>query len=160
MRWESIMDPYRERWLGVCECGTMRAFLPDAPEWIPEDPLTAFLAGPEISELPRERPPWVRFVLISGQEPFSVRWGHLPGACPDCGVQTVFGGRQGRGPLMPGALPSMVVCLACGLAQVHDGTTRGPARYLTGNQWTPPCPAVKRLRRIAFTEPMAVRMES
>jgi len=65
VRWESILDPYRERWLGVCECGTMRAFLPDAPEWIPEDPLKAFfhvqaglgVRGPSAVSLPCPGPP-------------------------------------------------------------------------------------------------------
>lgn len=114
----------------------------------------------EVKELPRERPPWVRLVLISGQPPFNVRWAHLAESCAGCGLQTVFGGRHGQGhPIHGKAWFEMSVCFACGLARVPDGTTRGATRFLTGNQWTPPCPAVKRLRRLAFTEPMAVRME-
>jgi hypothetical protein len=57
VRWESILDPYRERWLGTCECGNMQAFLPDIPAWVTEDPLTTFLVGPELKTRPRERPP-------------------------------------------------------------------------------------------------------
>ena len=159
VKWESILDPYRERWLGVCECGNMQAFLPDTPAWVTDDPLTTFLAGPEMKTRPRERPPWVRLFLVSSQDSCSMSWSHVPGKCPGCGVQTIFAGRHGRGPLMPGATNLTVLCLACGFVRVADGTTKGPTRYLTGNQWTPPCPAVKRLRRLAFTPPMMVRIE-
>src|SRR6266536_250551 len=49
--WESLSDGYGERWLGVCRCGRMQAFLPDQPAVESKDALAAFLlgAGREIS---------------------------------------------------------------------------------------------------------------
>ena len=45
-RWESVLEGEEERWLSVCRCGRLRAFLPGQPALEPEDPLRAFLLGP------------------------------------------------------------------------------------------------------------------
>lgn len=157
VRWEAIVEGFCERWLGTCECGVMRAFLPDQPDCVPDDPLRSFLAGPEVTELPGERPPWVRLILMSGQEPFCMEWTHLRGVCASCQSQTRFAGRRTDAPRAAGQ-PPIIVCLGCGLATVPN-KMRGPARFLTGDEWTPPCPAVKRLRRIAFSRPVAIRID-
>ena len=159
MRWQSIRDRLDERWLGTCECGKMRAFLPDSPDLTPEDPLKAFLVGPEVNELPKERPPWIRVVLLSSEWPFNLSWTPLPEPCPSCSTRTITGGRRGVYPTRGANHFPMKICLACGFASVSDAAMVGPERFLTGDQWTPPCPAVKRLRRIALTVPMAVDID-
>ena len=104
VRWESILAPYRERWLGVCSCGRMKAFLPDTPDVVPADSLTAYLVGPDVKALPMERPPWVRVMLISGGPPFNVSWTPLPEPCPSCDTRTLCGGRHAVNPVR-GARP-------------------------------------------------------
>lgn len=67
-RWESVLDGDEERWLAVCACGRMRAFLPELPALEPEDPLRAFLLGPGRPVFPAA-PPWIRLFLASVEGP-------------------------------------------------------------------------------------------
>jgi hypothetical protein len=84
-RWESVLDRDDERWFSVCRCGRMQAFLPDAPETRPADPLAFFLAGPGRALAP-PNPPWVRAFLQSLEAPRATRWWYRPGRCAGCGA--------------------------------------------------------------------------
>jgi hypothetical protein len=42
-QWEQVSDRFGERWLSVCGCGRMQAFLPDQPGLEVNDPLGVFL---------------------------------------------------------------------------------------------------------------------
>ena len=72
-RWESLREGDEERWLAVCRCGRMQAFLPGQPALRPDDPLRAFLLGPGRPLFPPS-PPWVRLFLASVEGPNPVRW--------------------------------------------------------------------------------------
>jgi hypothetical protein len=52
-RWESLVDGEEERWLAVCRCGRMTAFLPAAPGLEPEDHGGATRGAPRAREGPR-----------------------------------------------------------------------------------------------------------
>jgi hypothetical protein len=147
LKWDCITDEEGERWLGVCaDCGRMRAFLADEPHRQIDDPLTDFLGEPDLTP---SRPPWVRAFRASGGWPWLARWSHARPPCDRCSAPTVltleyppsgFTGVCGK------------LCLACG--EVRAGYVKGgvsPVGWLVGHQWTPPCPAVIRLRRALFT---------
>lgn len=134
--WEFTTDG-EERWLGVCDCGSISLFLPDRPHEAVDDPLAFYLLG--YSELPEQRPPWVRLIHTSREYPFLVEWRHLAGSCEACGCHTVLVG-QGY----PHE-PTCTICLACGFASL---TYRH--RRLIGTDWSPPCPVIARIRRLAF----------
>ena len=126
-----------ERWLGLCGCGAIVLFLPDRPDEVVPDPLSLYLLGH--SELPEQRPPWVRLVHTSRGFPFLFRWTHPPASCEACGCHTVLAG-QGY----PHE-PTCAICLACGFASLTY-----PCGRLTGTDWSPPCPVIARIRRLAF----------
>lgn len=143
-RWESLVDVREERWLAVCRCGRMRAYLPGEPDLDPEDPLRAFLLGPG-RPLPPPSPPWVRLFLgsVAGANP--ARWRYCHGACPRCGASASFGLQACP---RPGVLAACALCLGCGhviarYSRLDHGLAEAPA---TGSEWAPPCPAVQRLR--------------
>ena len=151
--WESIADAMGERWLSVCRCGRIDAFLADQPGMQPDDPLAAYLLG----SLPRPRaatPPWLRCFLRSIEGPWSVRWRYLHQRCPGCKTKVVF-----EFLACPRAyvLATCSLCLACGHTTAEYNR---PWHGLTetsvgGSAWTPPCPAVQRLRDCIF-RPYAV----
>ena len=155
-RWESLVDGDEERWLAICRCGRMHAFLPDAPEARPEDPVSAFLAGPGRALAPAS-PPWVRVFLRSREGRTATRWSYCPGPCPGCGAAATFGMRACPRPFV---LAMCTLCLACGhvtaaYLRPSRGMQESPA---TGGAWAPPCPAVQRLRDCVF-RPYAVLAE-
>ena len=143
-RWESVLDGDEERWLAVCRCGRMRAFLPELPALEPEDPLRAFLLGPGRPVFPAA-PPWIRLFLASVEGADPVRWRYCHGPCVACGASAGFGFQAYP---RPHTFALCALCLACGAATVQYSQ---PARGLVeapvaGSAWAPPCPAVQRLR--------------
>lgn len=147
-QWESLIEGDAERWLSVCRCGRMQAFLSDAPGLQPEDPLTAFLVGLGRNILPTS-PPWIRCFLRSVEAPNAIRWRYCPGPCPSCHASVSFGLRACP---RPNVLAMCTLCLACGYAtaaylQPSRGMSEVPT---TGSIWTPPCPVVQRLRDCIF----------
>ena len=142
-RWESLVDGGEERWLSVCRCGRMQAFLPDRPGHH-DDPLRAYLHGPG-RPLNPESPPWVRLFLASLEQPNPPRWRHTPPPCSACQAAAVFALQACP---RPAVIAACTLCLACGhttatYTHLAAGHTEHPAR---GGAWTPPCPAVQRLR--------------
>ena len=143
--WEALREGQDERWLGLCdECGWMTVFLPGQPQCTPRDPLRVFLLGTGTSSRPESRP-WIRLFRMTGRPPWNVDWHHCPLPCGGCGSQVVF---QVHGYPRPHVIARSLLCLACGHASVEHirpGTTlrEMPA---VGDVWSPPCPAVARLR--------------
>jgi hypothetical protein len=144
LQWETLLDGSEERWLAVCRCGRMRAYLPGRPKFDPEDPLRVFLLGPGRPVFPAS-PPWVRVFLASVEGPDPVRWRFCHAPCRGCGASASFGFQA-----CPRAdvFAVCTFCLACGYATASYAQ---PARGLVeapvgGRAWAPPCPAVQRLR--------------
>jgi hypothetical protein len=155
-QWESLLDGEEERWLAVCRCGRMRAFLPEQPDLDLEDPLRAYLAGPGVPAA-EPSPPWARLFLRSLEAPNPVRWRYCPGPCAGCRSSATFGMRACP---RAGVLALNTLCLSCGrAAATYFSQARGmrpsPA---AGSAWAPPCPAVQRLRDCVF-RPHAVLAE-
>jgi hypothetical protein len=146
LKWHRITDEEDERWLGVCtECGHMCAFFPDGPGRQIDDPLTAFLGEPDLTP---SRPPWVRAFRASAGWPWLARWSHHRPPCDHCSAPTVLTLEH-----PPSAFTGVcgTLCLACG--EVRSAYFKGgfsAVGWLVGHQWTPPCPAVIRLRRALF----------
>jgi hypothetical protein len=146
LSWECMDGEEAERWLGVCpNCGRMRAFLPDEPDRQIDDPLTAFLGQPDLTP---SRPPWIRAFRASGGWPWLARWSHHRPPCDRCSAPTVLTLEH-----PPSAFTGVcaTLCLTCGEVRsdyVKDGVS--PVGWLMGHHWTPPCPAVIRLRRAIF----------
>lgn len=143
--WESLVEGEEERWLGLCrECGAMIAFLPDRPRLRPRDPLRVFLLGVGRPSQ-RETPPWIRFYRLTGGPPWQVEWVHNQNACAVCEARVLF---QTRGYPRPRVEARCVLCLQCGYTWVEHVHAGGTLRELpvAGGEWTPPCPAVLRLR--------------
>lgn len=143
-RWESLLDGEEERWLAVCSCGRMRAFLPEQPALDPEDPLRAFLLGPGRPIFPAN-PPWTRLFLASVEGRNPVRWRYCHGACRGCGASASFGMQACP---RPNVFAVCTVCLACGhvvtqYSKPALGLVEAPAE---GSEWASPCVAVQRLR--------------
>ena len=154
-RWESLLDGDEERWLSVCRCGRMQAFLADSSSPELEDPLAAFLTGLGRTLLDAT-PPWVRVFLRSVEEPNAVRWRYCPGPCPCCETAARFALRACP---RPNVLGFCTLCLDCGyVTAAYWQHSRGRELPATGGTWTPPCPAVQRLRDCIF-RPYAVLTE-
>jgi hypothetical protein len=133
-----------ERWLAVCRCGRMTAYLPEQPGLDPADPLGAFLLGPGRQIFPSS-PPWVRLFLASLERPNPVRWRFCHEACGGCGVSASFGLQACP---RAGVFAICTLCLACGNATAcyskpGGAVFEGP---VVGRAWAPPSPAVQRLR--------------
>jgi hypothetical protein len=112
-----------------------------------DDPVTAFLG---LQELKAVTPPWIRVFRLSQQAPWSVQWEHDPARCQACGAAVVFATSE--------RLPSVTrlhdMCLNCGHVEVEykrplTGRILG---CLSGSDWSPPCPAVQKLRRAIFNQ--------
>jgi hypothetical protein len=154
-RWESLVDGDEERWLAVCRCGRLQVFLPDRPELVPEDPLGTYLVGRALASAPAS-PPWVRLFLRSVEGPSPTRWRHVPGACDFCGASATFVMRASPRPWVMGVC---TLCISCGRATAIYAHPSWPSsEAATGRTWTPPCPAVQRLRDCVF-RPYAVLSE-
>lgn len=143
--WESFVDESgEERWFSICGCGQMTAFLPEHPEAELKDPLAAYLLGLGRPVFPAT-PPWIRLFLntIQGRRP--VRWRYAWQDCPKCGASVRMGMQA-----YPRAavLGICMLCLSCGYV---TASYSNPMRNLvetpmTGTEWAPACPAVRRLR--------------
>lgn len=138
------MDAGEERWLAICRCGRMRAYLPDQPALEPDDPLRAFLLGPGRPVFPPS-PPWVRLFLasIEGHDPVRWRFSHAP--CRGCGANASFGFQACP---RAGVFAICTLCLACGYASAcHSKIGAATIEASVGGRaWAPPCVAVQRLR--------------
>jgi hypothetical protein len=141
-RWESLVDGEEERWLAVCRCGRMRAFLPGQPGLEPVDPLRAFLLGLGRPVFP-ESPPWVRLFLGSVEGPDPARWRFVHEPCRGCGVPVCFGLQACP---RPWVFAACALCMACGYVVVGYAARGGAVESAEGGAWAPPCPAVQRLR--------------
>ena len=140
--WESLVEGEEERWLGVCRCGRMRAFLPALPGLEPEDPLRAFLAGPGRPVF-EGSPPWARLFLASVEGPEPVRWRFVHERCRGCGAMARFGMLAWP---RPRVFAACTLCLACGHVTAGYRRRGGPVEPAEGAAWQPACPAVQRLR--------------
>jgi hypothetical protein len=137
----------RERWVSLCRCGSFHAFFPDAPDWRPEDPLAAALAEPGLLDEPT--PPWLRVFQLSSGFPWWLRWRHLPDECNACSQHVTFAVWTH---VRPGVQAHSTLCLQCGFStveHVHYGRDAHETP-VAGDQWSPPCVAVARLRRAVF----------
>jgi hypothetical protein len=143
-RWESLLEGEEERWLAICRCGRMHAYLPEQPAFDPEDPLRAFLLGPARPIFPAA-PPWIRLFLASIEGPNPVRWRYAHWACPRCGASASFGLQACP---RPNTFAISALCIACGhVTTQYSEAARGLVEApVDGNAWAPPCPAVQRLR--------------
>jgi hypothetical protein len=152
LAWESNGPATAERWLGRClRCDWMITYLPAHATYERDDPLGRFLT----SEITAASPAWARAFAISQQFPWLIHWKHVTDSCCACRASVVFRTREH----FPNVSCHYWLCLNCGHTQVeyriprHEPETgdRVAAR-LSGEQWTPPCPAVKKLRRALFNE--------
>jgi hypothetical protein len=150
LRWERIADGWGERWLAVCECGEIAAFFADRrhPTEQPPEPLVMALQGHRAPRRPAT-PAWVRVFLLSQQPPHQIQWRHHYERGPACDSPARFGFLTWPDPATA-AICSL--CLSCGHTVSHQqqpatGEQQPP---LEGTQWTPPCLAVKQLRRCIF----------
>jgi RNase P subunit RPR2 len=152
MRWESISTADQERWLGTClACGHVSAFVLDEDRsTVPDDPLKAFLIGPS-QEIRPPSPPWIRVFQISARFPWHVVWRYRAASCPTCGGNVLFETHRVvwlRGPVC------CIMCLSCGWTSAERFHSPGLSETpLTGDEWSPPCPAVARLREAVFARP-------
>jgi hypothetical protein len=149
LRWEALHEGQDERWFGLCEeCSWMTTFLPDMPDYIPSNPLAAFLLGPGKTP-PPQSPPWIRLFRMTGDVPWNVAWRYCPLACDGCGAEVMF---QAHTYPRPQMIARCLLCLACGRASVEflrPGTDLHETPVI-GEVWSPPCPAVARLRHALF----------
>jgi hypothetical protein len=150
LRWEQIEDRHGrdERWLAICACGMPWVFLPDRPDYEPEDRLAAALLASRSRADPS--PPWIRLFQLTSSYPWWLPWRHVPGACGRCGQRVRFA--VWTSPATDRRAYS-ALCLACGRATceyVHSDV-RMREVPVSGNAWSPPCVAVARLRRAVFT---------
>lgn len=149
LQWEATRDRRGERWLATCsDCERLLAFVLGQPAF-EHDPLRGFLLGDESYHPAEPSPPWQRFIRLTGGPPWFVRWRLRADKCPRCGVKA----QAVRSVCFDGRSRSRyAVCLACGHteARLTDVATGDLRAMLEGNAWTPPCPAVKRMRLDVF----------
>jgi hypothetical protein len=112
-------------------------------ERVPASFRKELLAGPGVPPWPAS-PPWIRLFLHSLRQQLAP-WRYHPSACPACATPTLFWLQACPRPLW---LATCSLCLACGRAtsQYTQPWKNQGELALTGNTWTPPCPAVQRLR--------------
>lgn len=126
----------------------MTTFLPELPDCVPRDPLVVFLLGPGKSPRPQS-PPWIRLFRITGNDPWNVNWIYCPLPCDGCGAYVTF---QAQAYPRPQVVARCLLCLGCGQASVEyfrPNTSLYEAPVI-GGVWSPPCPAVLRLRDAMF----------
>jgi hypothetical protein len=152
LRWEQVAGGRPERWLAVCDCGMPWAFFPGRPDHAPDDPLAAALGDAHASS--GNSPPWIRVFQLTSGYPWWLPWRHVAGGCPRCAQHVTFAvwtwpARDRRA--------YSALCLACGQAtSEYLCPTRGHMREapVSGNEWSPSCVAVARLRRAVFSPPL------
>jgi hypothetical protein len=134
----------------VCRCGWFHTYFPDNPEWQPDDPLAAALAEP--GRLKEPTPPWLRVFQLSSGFPWWLRWRHIPVECQSCAQCVTFAvWTHAR----PGVQALSTLCLQCGFSTVEHVYPGRDAHEtpVAGDQWSPPCVAVARLRTAVFGAP-------
>jgi hypothetical protein len=134
----------------VCRCGWFHTYFPDNPEWKPDDPLAAALAGP--GRLKEPTPPWLRVFQLTSSFPWWLRWRHIPDTCQSCSQRVSF---VVATHVRPGVQALSCLCLACGQATVEYLYYGREVREtpVSGSEWSPACVAVARLRRAVFGAP-------
>ena len=143
--WESLVDESgEERWFSICGCGQMAAFLPEQPDAELKDPLATYLLGPGRPIFP-ESPPWIRLFLNTIRRSRSVCWRFVRQDCPKCGTSVRMGMQAYP---RPAVLGICTLCLSCGyVTATYSNRARNVAEEpVTGTEWAPACPAVRRLR--------------
>jgi hypothetical protein len=148
LRWERIVDERGERWLALCACGMPWAFFPRRPDYRAEDPLREALGVARVTY--GTSPPWIRLFQLTSGYPWWLPWRHVLRRCPSCDQCVTFGvwTRPRRDRCAYSSL-----CLACGRAtsEYISATNRGMSEApVAGNEWSPACIAVARLRRAVF----------
>jgi hypothetical protein len=150
LRWEQIEAERGERWLAVCDCGTPWAFFPGRPEYQPQNPLRAALLAQGTHAPAATSPPWIRVFQLTSGHPWWLAWRHLARRCSGCGQRVTFAVWTSPA---PDWYAHSALCLACG--QVTSERVRTDAELreapVSGNEWSPPCVAVARLRRAVFS---------
>lgn len=146
--WESLVDESgEERWLSICSCGQMAAFLPDQPHVQPKDPLRAYLRGLE-RPIFSETPPWVRLFLQTVQQPNPIRWRYVWQGCLRCKASIRLG-MQAYPRVNVSA--ACTLCLSCGYVTASYTLPQPVTESVfRGSEWSPACPAVQRLRDCAL----------
>ena len=149
LEWEQVGAGRGERWLAVCGCGMPWAFFPTRPGHQPDDPLRAGLLGRGARAKAADSPVWIRVFQITSRHPWWLPWRHVARGCAGCGQRVTFAvwtrpaaGQRARS----------LICLACGQATseyLYAGGRVSEAP-VSGNEWSPPCVAVARLRRAVF----------
>lgn len=150
VRWENLQDSRGERWLGVCQGCRMMVCVPlDDPRVETKDPLTVFFCGQAEAAFPRPRPPWLRFIRLTAQPPWNVRWDLEASLCEAC-PRSVSASREAV--LNWRHSGSYKICLGCGSVRVRytDNQHGLVLAELIGSEWTPPGPPVLRLRADVF----------
>lgn len=147
--WEQVEAGRGERWLAVCGCGMPWAFFPARPEYRPDDPLRAALLG-RGTRRASTSPAWIRVFQMTSGYPWWLPWRHLPRGCAGCGQGVTFAVWTRPAPRRHAF---STLCLSCGQATseyLYDGG-RASEAPVSGNEWSPPCVAVARLRRAVFS---------
>jgi hypothetical protein len=138
-----------ERWLAICACGMPWVFFPGRPGYQPENPLAVALLG---ATTPAEAsPPWIRVCQMTSGYPWWLLWRHLAGVCPGCAQRVTFAVWTSPA---PDRRAFSALCLGCGQAtsEYLHGNVQMRETPVSGNEWSPPCVAVARLRRAVFPE--------
>jgi len=148
LHWSQTEEGGNGCWLAICTCGRPAARFPRRPDYEPDDPIAAAFGSPRAPA----RPPWVRVFQMTSGYPWWLPWRHVLRRCPGCGQSVTFAVWT----TMPGRRTAYSeLCLSCGRATSEHLWPRGGMREapVTGNEWTPPCVAVARLRRAVFAPP-------
>lgn len=148
LRWKQIGDKgSEERWLAICDCGMPWVYFPRRPGYQPENPLAAALLGARTQAEPS--PPWIRVFQMTSGYPWWLPWRHVAGACARCAQCVTFAVWTSPA---PGRRAHSALCLACGEATCEclHRDVRLREAPVSGNEWSPPCVAVARLRRAVF----------
>ena len=150
LHWEQIADERDsdERWLAICACGMLWVFFLGRPDYNPQDRLGAALLAAAARAEPS--PPWIRLFQLSSGHPWWLPWRHVPGACGRCGQRVRFAVWTSPAPRRRAY---SALCLACGRVTSEYVRTDAELREvpISGNEWSPPCVAVARLRRAVFS---------
>ena len=152
LRWERLGGAGAERWLAICACGMPWVFFPGRPDYQPEDRLGAGLLTSTSRTGPS--PPWIRLFQLTSGYPWWLPWRHVARGCPGCRQRVTFAVWTR---LASERHAYSALCLACGLAtSEYVRTTSGHLSEapVSGNEWSPACVAVARLRRAVFCPPL------
>jgi hypothetical protein len=149
LEWEQVEAERGERWLAVCDCGIPWAFFPARPEYQPQDPLRAALLGQGPRAPAAGSPPWIRVFQLTSRHPWWLAWRHIARGCAGCDQRVSFAVWTRPAPRQRAF---STLCLGCGQATSEYLYAGGRVSEtpVSGNEWSPPCVAVARLRRAVF----------